>query len=290
MNVDKPNQITQNPAFFSVLQQLKLLNSPADERFDRLTRLAAKVMKTPISFISIIDEDRQVFKSQVGLPQSLASQQEIPLSKSFWKHMAAEIAPLAVEDARLDPILKNNPIIPGYSFIAYLGVPLTTKSGVTLGSFSVIDHQPRKWGEEEIYVMQELAFTAMTEIELRSEKAMRSQVEADLEAMVKVHTQKYEHVINNMMEIDRLRSLFFDRISMELHVPITNLNLYLKLLEDGRPEKKEHYMMVLKQQSAKLFQLVQAIVAHSQMEPEDIAEQYIFMNLKTTKQNCDAPI
>jgi signal transduction histidine kinase len=121
----------------------------------------------------------------------------------------------------------------------------------------------------------------MTEIELRSEKAMRSQVEANLEAMVKVHTQKYEHIINNMMEIDRLKSLFLDRISMELHVPVTNLNLYLKLLEDGRPEKKEHYMMVLKKQSEKLFELVQAIVAHSQMKPEEFEERYLYMNQNT---------
>jgi signal transduction histidine kinase len=97
----------------------------------------------------------------------VASQRETPLSHSFCKHLVETGKPLIVPDAREHPILSDNPAIAESNVIAYLGIPLTTAEGQTIGSFCVIDAKPRKWSQIEIDAMEYLAAGVMVEIELR---------------------------------------------------------------------------------------------------------------------------
>jgi len=170
----------QDRARLAKLHQLLLLDTPAEEAFDRLTRLASKIIDTPVSLVTLIDADRQFFKSQVGLPDDLAEKRETPLSHSFCQYTLATNEPLVVPDARKHPILKNNPAIPELNVIGYLGMPLMTTDGFALGALCVIDRKPRAWTEREIDIVCELAVSAMTEIELRSEIETRERMEADL--------------------------------------------------------------------------------------------------------------
>ncbi len=170
----------QDPNRLSKLAELLLMDSPAEAAFDRLTRLASQILNTPVSLVSLVDADRQFFKSQFGLPEPWASERETPLSHSFCQYVVATNEPLIVEDARLHPMLKYNLAVPDLNVIGYLGMPLTTTDGFTLGSFCVIDGQPRVWTEREIEIVRELALSVMTEIELRAQIAARMRVESDL--------------------------------------------------------------------------------------------------------------
>jgi len=111
-----------------------LLDSPPEEAFDRLTRLATTVLRVPVALVSLVDGDRQFFKSQCGLTEPLASTRQTPLTTSFCKHAVGSGEPLVVPDARRNPRFEHNPVIAD-GVIAYAGIPLITSDGHALGTF-----------------------------------------------------------------------------------------------------------------------------------------------------------
>ena len=159
--------MTGQSARLLALQQTALLDSPAEESFDRLTRLAAKVLHAPAAFVSLVGEDRQFFKSCVGLPEPWSSLRGTPLTHSFCRHVVRLGEPLVVHDARLHPLVKDNPAIVDLGVIAYAGIPLASEEGHVLGAFAVIDTKPRHWSQGDIEILKDLAAAAVTEIRLR---------------------------------------------------------------------------------------------------------------------------
>lgn len=149
------------------LRSSNLLDTPPEISFDRITRFAAKILRAPVTLVSLVDSDRQFFKSQCGLKEPVASARETPLSHSFCKHVVDSGEPLVVSDARLHPVLHCNPAIKDLQVVAYAGVPLLDSKGFVLGSFCAIDHQPRDWTHDELEILRGLASQVMTEIELR---------------------------------------------------------------------------------------------------------------------------
>jgi signal transduction histidine kinase len=160
-------RILSDPKRLEILAATALLHTPPEQVFDRLTQLAGKILNAPVSLVSLVGKDYQFFKSQTGLPEPWATERLTALSHSFCQHVVAAAAPLIVADARQHPLLKDNEAIRDLKVIAYLGIPLTTSEGQTLGSFCTIDSQPRSWTTREIEIMQELASFVMNEIELR---------------------------------------------------------------------------------------------------------------------------
>ncbi|GCE31513.1 hypothetical protein KDA_69970 [Dictyobacter alpinus] len=155
------------------------MDSSSEEAFDRFTKLAALILEIPVSLVSLVDKDRQYFKSYYGLPEPWASQQQTPLSHSFCQYVVASHEPLIVTDAREEAWLANNLAIPDLGVIAYLGFPLEVE-GQALGSFCAIDDKPRVWSEREIRIMKELAQFVTTEIALRMEVTERQKAEKQL--------------------------------------------------------------------------------------------------------------
>jgi GAF domain-containing protein len=134
-----------------------------------------------VSLVSLVDADRQFFKSQIGLTGDVAQERQTSIDYSFCQHVVATQEPLIVDDARNYPELHYDRAIPNLNVIGYLGLPLTTSEGVTLGSFCVIDDHPRQWTAEEIEIIRELVKSVMTEIELRSEIKTRTAIETELQ-------------------------------------------------------------------------------------------------------------
>jgi serine phosphatase RsbU (regulator of sigma subunit) len=143
------------------LHRTGLLDSPPEPGFDRLTRLAARVLRAPISLVSLVDDRRQFFKSAEGLEL-----RETPLSHSFCQHVVQTGVAMVVDDASTDPRVATNLAVKELHVQAYAGVPLRSASGQVFGSFCVIDTVPRTWTADEIEVLQEMAGSVMTEIEL----------------------------------------------------------------------------------------------------------------------------
>jgi PAS domain S-box-containing protein len=171
------HSLLTRPDRLAALRQTALLDTPSEEGFDRLTRMAARLLGAPTSLISLVTEDRQFFKSAIGLPEPWASRRSAPVSFSFCSTVAGTGEPLVVEDARRHPLLRHSPAVRELGWVSYAGVPLITREGLALGSFCVVDKMPRLWSERDIALLQDLAASAVTEIDLRREIAQRRQAE-----------------------------------------------------------------------------------------------------------------
>ena len=142
-----------------------LLDSDVSQSFDRLARLAAHVLHAPVALVSLVDADRQFFKSCLGLPEPWASERGSPLTHSFCQHAVASREPLIVSDAREHPVLRDNLAIRDMGVIAYAGIPLVA-DGHALGTLCVIDSQPRHWTSHQIELLGDIAASVVTEISL----------------------------------------------------------------------------------------------------------------------------
>jgi GAF domain-containing protein len=163
--------VLRDPARRAALRRTGLLGGSADEGFDRLTSIAARVLNAPVALVALVDADRQVFAGCVGLPEPWATDRETPLSHSFCKHEVTSREPLVIADARQDPRVRDNLAIRDLNVIAYAGIPLIDHGGHALGSLCVIDHKPRTWTSDQIDLLRDLATTIVTEIEARARGA-----------------------------------------------------------------------------------------------------------------------
>ncbi|MDQ3207906.1 MAG: PAS domain-containing protein [Gemmatimonadota bacterium] len=165
------------PDRLAALRRTDLLDTPPEEAFDRLTRMASRLLGTPVSLISLVADDHQFFKSATGLPEPWASRRSNPISFSFCGQVVATGEPLVLEDARRHPLLRHNPVIRELGWVAYAGVPVVTLQGHAIGALCAIDKTPRLWSERDIALLQDLAASVATEIELRTEIAERRHAE-----------------------------------------------------------------------------------------------------------------
>lgn len=147
----------------AALRNYQVLDTPREESFDRIARLARIVLRAPMAQISFLDQDRQWLKASEG-----AVPREIPRGESFCTHTIAADAPLIVADARADARFRDLPLVNGPPHVrSYIGVPLRTPAGFRIGALCVLDTQVREANAEEIAVLQDLAQIAMDELELR---------------------------------------------------------------------------------------------------------------------------
>lgn len=171
----------QNPLRLRALRDSGLLDSPAEPIFDQLTHLATRLLGVPVALISLVDQDRQFFKAQCGLPAGVADERETPLSHSFCQHVVAHGDPLIVEDARENPLVKDNLAVPDLGVIAYAGMPLKDSDGHVLGAFCAIDGQPRAWSASQLEILRALADQVIIELALRMNTRSQENTISDLE-------------------------------------------------------------------------------------------------------------
>lgn len=187
---DADESYLHDPDRLGKLRSLNLLDHSADPAFDRHTRFASKLLKTPVALITLLEDDRQVFKSQVGLKEPWASLMETPLSHSLCQYVVTNRQPFWVEDARAHPLVQDSLAISALDVMAYAGVPLTTPDGFTLGALAVMAHHPRVWSADDREILHEIAQSVMTEIELRAEIIENVKSAASLSAADMVLTRE----------------------------------------------------------------------------------------------------
>lgn len=174
------NALPQSPRL-GALETTGLLDTPAEEAFDRVARLAAKFLDAPVAQINLLSGGRQFSKSSVGLghwsgPRSVAAE------ASYCKHVASSGEPLLITDTREHPLVRDNPATKESGIVAYAGVPLVTRQNQPLGALCVVDFKPRRWSGGQIEMLGELAAFVMTEIELRLEIAAGARAQHALQA------------------------------------------------------------------------------------------------------------
>jgi PAS domain S-box-containing protein len=161
--------ILADPGRLAAVRQTKLLDTPAEAIFDRLARLAARTLGTPIAIMSLMDQERQFFKAAHGLPEPWASARQAPISTSMCRYVLVTGQPLVIGDLRWDALGSGNPFLVGLGAVAYMGTPLVLSSGHVVGAFCVADRRPRDWTGEDLASLRDLAGLVMDEIELRSD-------------------------------------------------------------------------------------------------------------------------
>ncbi|HSH39167.1 MAG TPA: GAF domain-containing protein, partial [Chthoniobacterales bacterium] len=146
------------------LRSYKILDTKPEERFDELTQLAAIICGVPISLISLIDADRQWFKSKVGIDLA-----EMPRADAFCTHAIMQPQMFVVPDAMADARFAKNPLVtrdPNIRF--YAGTPLATGDGHLLGTMCVLDNKPRTLTDEQKSALEILGRQVVANMELRS--------------------------------------------------------------------------------------------------------------------------
>lgn len=149
------------------LRKLMVLDSSPEKAYDDLTRAASELCETPIALVSLIDTDRQWFKSKLGLGVD-----ETAREFAFCAHaIEAPTSVMVVPDATQDPRFMGNPLVTGDPNIRfYAGAPLVTESGDAIGTLCVIDTQPRQLDADKLEMLQFLARQVVEALEHRARR------------------------------------------------------------------------------------------------------------------------
>lgn len=159
--MERPAIPPDEPARLAELRSLSLLDTDPEERFDRVTRVAQRLFGVPVALVSLVDADRQWFKSRQGLAVT-----ETPRDVSFCGHAVLDDSILSVPDASVDPRFFDNPLVladPQIRF--YAGCPISGPAGAKLGTLCIIDRTSRALAPEDAASLRDLAELVEREIE-----------------------------------------------------------------------------------------------------------------------------
>ena len=147
----------------AALQKYAILDTEPEQAFEDLTLLASYICQTPIALISLVDEDRQWFKSKVGL-QTTQTPRDIAFCSTAIQQSDVMVVPDTLEDERF----RNNPLVVSEPHIRfYAGAPLINEEGYALGTLCVVDRTPREFGPEQKEALQALSRLVLAQLELR---------------------------------------------------------------------------------------------------------------------------
>ncbi len=228
------------------LKALDILDTPPEEGFDRITRLASNLLGTPIALVSLVDHDRQWFKSKVGIEAS-----QTPRDHAFCAYTVLEPTPLIVEDALSDPRFQSNPLVtkdPNIRF--YAGAPLTLESGHSVGAFCVIDRVPRRLTSQQQAMLVDITGIAVDQLRLR-----RKLIEVD-------ETRRQLERVNADL------SMFNHAIAHDLGGPLRHVRAFSELLleEGGLAQEPRTIAERIERAAKKASAMVEAMSQLSRLE------------------------
>lgn len=245
------------------LRLYKVLDTPPEAAFDCITRLAASILGTPIAAISLVDEQRQWFKSTVGLGDARETNRDV----AFCAHAILGNDVFVVPDARKNPTFSDNPLVTGELGIRfYAGAPLATRDGINLGSVCIIDQKPRDPTPEQLALLKDLSVLVIDELELRL---------AGRTALEDLDQQK---------RIDALKTAFVSDVSHELRTPLTSIVGSLGLLSSGAmgdiPEQGLRILEIAERNSQLLLQLINDLLDIATLEAGEAKYDFRPVDLK----------
>jgi PAS domain S-box-containing protein len=157
-----PSAAPDEAVRLETLHGLKILDTLPEERFDRITRIATRLFDVPIAIVSLIDANRQWFKSCQGLSAS-----ETPRGISFCAHAILGDDVFYIHDTQLDPRFSDNPLVTGDPHVRfYAGYPIAAANGSKLGTLCIADRKPRQMSEAELQLLRDLGYWVQTELSL----------------------------------------------------------------------------------------------------------------------------
>lgn len=269
-----PRKPDNEEARLQKLEDYKVLDTLPEEQFDAITRLAAYICNTPISLVSLIDEDRQWFKSRQGLDA-----EETPRDVAFCAHAIHQPDEVfVVENPAEDPRFYDNPLVTGYPEVRfYAGAPLVTQDGFALGTLCVIDHKPRNLTEAQMDALQCLASEVIAQLELK-------QKVEDLEALQeKLEFQK--------QEAERFAHLVSHDLKSPLRSMISLSELVRDEMQNTLTPAAEEALVHLEKKASQAYVLVEGMLKHSLSATQSIKPQIVDLNTFVADiiEFCSAP-
>ncbi|NQV83870.1 MAG: GAF domain-containing protein [Rhodospirillales bacterium] len=174
----------------AALEGYEILDTPPEETFDRITRITAAYLNVPTVLVSLIDENRQWFKSHHGLDA-----EETPRNIAFCAHSILNDEVLVIEDAIKDKRFKDNPLVLGEPNIRfYAGAPLRTNEGFRVGTLCAIDYVPREITKAQELVLKDLAQVVVDEMELRIAGRKSAKEIAERKRLEEAHRESEERL------------------------------------------------------------------------------------------------
>ncbi|WP_119393663.1 GAF domain-containing sensor histidine kinase [Salinibius halmophilus] len=186
----------------AALLRYEVLDTEHEQHFDELTELASLICGTPISLISLVDKDRQWFKSKVGLEAD-----ETPRDIAFCSHAILQSDVFEVPNAKLDDRFHDNPLVTGNPDIRfYAGAPLVTSDGMPIGTLCVIDQQPQALNEMQKRAMQIIANQVVNQLELRLHNKRLTQLNNESEKLFSLIAHDLRSPFNGILGLTQLLS------------------------------------------------------------------------------------
>lgn len=239
------------------LSAYRILGTPAEPCYDRITRLAIQQLRVPAAFISFFDADRQWFKSSQGLDALGVATRDISLTDSICLHAVAEREALIIEDATRDKRFAKNPFVaatPGIRF--YAGIPLQLPEGVGVGTLCVIDTVPRRISTEEVSILKDLAAIVCRELELRRTQYALRQPD-------RLRALELERRADSA---ERMRAVLLTNLNHEVRTPLTGiLGGAQFLLEDAEGESRR-MLELIQEGGERLLNTMNTVMDLAQLE------------------------
>jgi len=212
-HVNNCNKHLNDPERLLALQSTTLLDTPREETFDRLCRLAARILDVPLTIVSLVDNKRQFFKADYGLPHPFRETRNLPIDFSLCRYTMAGDAIIS-NDAFKDPFLKCHPSTIPWGIGSLIVLPLITPEGHVLGTFCCIQPTPREWSDFDHEVMKELTASIMTEINLRGQ-------------------------LDKMRVEQNMRDTFVAAMTHDLRTPVTVAKMSAQMILKKFPENSD---------------------------------------------------
>ncbi|QUS42408.1 sensor histidine kinase [Tardiphaga alba] len=212
---DKPKIAALHPNETERLKALRsygILDTATEPSFDDITKIASYVCQTPMSIISLVDEGRQWFKSEIGL-----GVRQTPMEESICAHAILEHSFLEVEDVTKDARFSANPLVTGAPHLRfYAGALLRTPDGLPLGTVCVLDDKPRVLSPEQREVLAALARQVMAQMEFRRALVLADRLQRNISRLMAVAGHDLKQPLQVMvMAIDRVRAKLTDEKDRE---------------------------------------------------------------------------
>ncbi|MRG95922.1 GAF domain-containing sensor histidine kinase [Polyangium spumosum] len=238
------------------LSEAAILDTPPEPAFDDLTRLAAAICRTPIALVSLVDRERQWFKSKVGLDAS-----ETPREVAFCAHAILGEQLFLVPDAHEDARFADNPLVTGGPHVRfYAGAPLATADGHNVGTLCVIDHGPRQLDDAQRAALTALARQVAAQIDLRRANGRLAKLNGELVA----RAREAQALAEERKAVERVKDEFVSTVSHELRTPLTSIRGALGLLEGGvlgpLPDGAMELVQIARTNTDRLVRLVNDIL------------------------------